>query len=577
MKPFDKVNVKTSIPKKFARFDLSCNHVTTQKFMSSRPVYYRQLVPDQSIKLNMETLCRMEAMPVPTFGKCDIISRAFFVPFRTVFPAWNDFHVQTLHSYSDGNSGFQNMVPYITQKELSKFIKLHSTQSDSSHYDFKQGQVYWLIDADFRPVYCTLVALGYNILCDDNEDVGGVRLSALNLLCYLRVMCDWYYPSQFATSQEINILQEVFKSDLYADRVGKQFTYQDLENWLPLFNVCAYDNDYFTSAWENPLAPISGTTPQQNIQDNTVPQVNAPIVQSHSSLGTPKIEVHERMQLTDHALNLLRRMTSYMRRFNLVGSRAIDRFYALFGINLAPEKLNRSVYIDSFTQNIDVFDVMSNADSGNAQLGDYAGKGFSYGRGLSIDYKTDEYGIILIINSIIPRVGYVDGYDRDIRQLNALDFFNGTYDSCGVRAIEKGELCTRDKNFQSFAFEDLVTIFGFTPQYSEYKFANDKMSGNFKLNSERASLGSASWHLMRRMNVTDFSDLVHSLNFVLGKDASQYQRIFYSTQDLDNFTLIHHFNVDSVAPMKSLYDSLDFEHEADNQSVTMDNNGPKMN
>lgn len=575
MKPFEKVNVKTAIPQKFAHFDLSCNHVTTQKFMSSRPIYYRQLVPKQSIKLNMETLCRMEALPVPTFGKCDIISRAFFVPYRVVFPAWSDFYVQTIHSFANGNSGFQSCVPYITQKELSKFIKLHSSVSDSSHYDFKSGADYWLIDADFRSVYCTLVSLGYNILCDDDDDVEGVRLSALNLLCYLRVMCDWYFPSQFATSQTINALQEVFKSDLYADRFGKNFTAQDLEYWLPLFNVCAYDNDYFTSAWENPVGPISGTTPQQSILDNSI--VDGLSVQSGSTSGTPFVINNVPGSLSDYALSILRRMTSYMRRFNLVGSRAIDRMYSLFGVNLAPEKMNRSVYIDSFTQNIDVFDVMSNADSGNAQLGDYAGKGFSYGRGLNIDYKTDEFGIILIINSIVPRVGYTDGYDRDIRQLYALDFFNGTYDSCGVRVIEKGELCTHDKDFQSFHFEDLLTAFGYTPQYSEYKFSKDRMSGNFKLFSERASLGSPSWHLNRQINVQAYSDLVHSLNFVLGKDSSQYQRIFYSTQDVDNFTLIHHFNVDSTAPMKSLYDSLDFEHEADNQSVTMDNNGPKMN
>ena len=95
----DKMKLNSAVVEK-TKLDLSSQHITTGNFMQFNVVWSKELVPTEKITINQETFARMDPLPVPTFGRANIKNRAFFVPFRTVFPAWNDFITDTKHTFN---------------------------------------------------------------------------------------------------------------------------------------------------------------------------------------------------------------------------------------------------------------------------------------------------------------------------------------------------------------------------------------------------------------------------------------------------------------------------------------------
>ena len=59
----------------------------------------------------------------------------------------------------------------------------------------------------------------------------------------------------------------------------------------------------------------------------------------------------------------------------LAGARSWDRYKAIFGFDLPSTVWNKSSYIGKFDAVVQISDIMSNADTENGVLGDYAGKG----------------------------------------------------------------------------------------------------------------------------------------------------------------------------------------------------------
>lgn len=192
--------------------------------------------------------------------------------------------------------------------------------------------------------------------------------------------------------------------------------------------------------------------------------------------------------------------------------------------------MNRSVYLGAHMQDIQIGDIMSTADSEGAQLGAYAGKGVSYGNG-HFEYDTDEYGLFIVLTSLVPAVGYFQGVDRNVRHISKLDFWTPEFDSLGSQGVSSMELYVPEH--YSAAYAGLHNhVFGYLPTYYEYKVKNDKVTGNFRLNSINGSdpltpaefNAANSWYLMRVFDNEDFdstADIVHGPSFLNGRfDAS---------------------------------------------------------
>ncbi len=611
-----------------------------------------ELVPGSKIDVNMESFARLNPLPVPTFGRAAMRNRAFFVPFRTLFRGWNDFITDSPHVASNGYSAgavgsLIANVPTVSVTAL-RDVFLQDVGADSTH-----GMIYqvtpnatnsnWDITWTANGVtkyYCysvlgrqsikLLEQLGYKLDWDSTKDV---KMSALPLLALAKIYIDWYYPQQYSNRTEYDLLLSLCNHDIAAGPVD--LTWQQVHSILSLCGWVQYDSDLFVSAWDTPNQPNAGnfssdfklvnidtigdTIVRYGSATGTAPTVNYPAGYVSNNSGaastsnmvgsadapfiTPAVYGSVNVSgtatystiptaISEYLLHSLHALTDYMKRHQLAGSRAFDRYLARFGKALPAEKMNRCLYLGAAMQDIQIGDIMSTADtvkdSEGSQLGSFAGKGISYGNG-HFECNTDEFGYFIILSTIVPATGYFQGIDPIVQRLSKLDFWTPEFDSLGVEPLKACTLFMPQipaAMYQGGSPYDQV--FGFVPRYATYKAptCSDRLTGNFRipsLNNGNFNLNSSgAWHLMREFDAWDFqqdwSNFVHSPQFISGgSDFTQYKRIFYydETDSPDNFTVIHNFEIAEYAPMKALYDTYEFEDKG--KKVTLETNGVKMN
>lgn len=579
----DKFKIRTAWEGRAHTKDLSCEHVTTSNFMRLQPVYYHHFVPKEKLSVDFRAFSRMASMPVPTFGRANLNIRAFFVPYRVVFPAWNDFITDALHHFIDVNE-IPSTVPFFTNDSLVTLyrqggiateISDASVQEDFAITSLQQSPTRWKFTAHGRHIFKVLESLGYKCCFHQGEFT---RFSALPLLAYCKVYCDWYYPSAYVGSPVYMVISKHFTDNISS----KELTTADLRQLLDFVFAVNYDSDYFVSAFDEPVGPSQIAASDFAITDpgtsTSVESHNVNEYAGNEKANTPYWDATGG-QLSQYAIESLHRLTDYMKRHQLAGARALDRYLARFGVQLSAEKLNRSIYLGSHKIPMMTGDVMSTADtmgSDGAHIGDYAGKGFLVGDDGHFEYQSDEYGMFIICASIVPEVGYYQGLDRHVLNTTRLSFFTPEFDGMGTRAISKNEA------YLSFGgsiddVRNMTEIFGYTPQYAEYKCGRDWLTGDYRILSlNQAGETAQAWHLFR--DLSSKPSPVHSESFVSGfDDRNQFNRIFNNTGDTaDHFYLHYFFGVKSTAKMLPLYDEYDFHNEKGHDKV-MDVNGVKMN
>lgn len=565
----NKFQIKTAKPASVNQFNnLSCDHITTSNFMEVQPVYYRHLTPaDETLNVNAEAYSRLQPMPIPTMGRAQQNIRAFWVPYRTLMSSWNNFITDTY----DGSPS--SKLPKLLSSELERFffseeisLSAHNNVEVDFVYNSGQQSYYRRFTPFGRKVYKILLSLGYDYTV---SDLGLIAYNALSLLAYFKVINDWYYPSQYVAESPLSsVLNRIYSGSSIS------LTSSDL---LECFKYAAavdmYNPDYFTSAFDNPEGPSVVNNSGVVFRDITSTNDN----DSTSLLlnNTPAIVAPN--QLTEYGLHTLHALSDYMKRHQLAGSRALDRYLARFGVTLSTEKLNRSTYLGVKSTPLQFSSVESTSSTDSAFLGDYAGKGQSFIQDSFSCNPQNEYGIFLIINTFVPQVGYVQGIDRHNLHLSNYDFYTPEFDSLGNQAISKLELFNSPRGGVANSADVVNQVFGFTPRYSEYKVPRDFLTGDFRIRSVGADNLQA-WHLMRLFEITDYDDLVHDLDFVSGADAMQYGRIFYENEGngSDQIHCIFRFHVQLSSHQKPLYDVFDFSNE-DGHDIILDTNGAKVN
>lgn len=617
----DKIRVKTAVDSR-QKFDLGCDHITTSNWFQFSPVFNKELVPKEKIDVKMETFTRMLPLNYPTFGRANIHNTAFFVPYRTVFPGWNDFITDSVHINSSGNgstSAIVAKVPVVENDDICTVVfdgTIFSSEVSAGSEDYtvrtaSSGGVDTVKNFKLsnlgRQAMKILQSLGYNLKPDF---VNTEEYSALPLLSVVKIYIDWYYPSAYANESIYQSLVALTKMDSSSSSVKLGVT--DIRNILSAILFVCYDSDYFTSCWDNPVTPNDNNAspisiPGQELfryrsgssttgtavagvrsygssssPGNASPYYSMSVDSSVSgSAKTPYIDATNRSAqsvinpITQYILDSLHKLTDYMKRHQLVGAKAIDRYLARFGVQLTDDKMDRSMQVGRQMVALQIGDVMSNADTSGASLGDYAGKGLAYGDG-HFDFETDEYGQFVIISSIIPAIGYYQGVDRNVKHISKLDFWTPEFDALGTQAVGADELYITT-NYSSGLSDNAQQIFGWLPRYAEYKTAKDKITGDYRYDS--MNTGEDAWYLMRTFSDSSFANvaaMVHSPSFMKATDWGQYNRIFNGgTADADPFRMIYHFEIGDYAPMKALYDNYHFEENG--KEVVEDVNGVKVN
>lgn len=648
----DKFQINTAITDN-TKLDLSHQHITTADFFQFNVSNIMELVPGSKLDFKMESFARMNPLVVPTFGRASIRHRAFFVPFRTIFRGWTDFITDAPHVASDGYSPGDTAtlisnVPRISTEDLihafldyvSPIVPGASNYADASTdggamlyqvtpnssnsnwdvtWTYNGVTYYYCYTVKGRQCLKILESLGYKL--DFVHFNKSLYVSALPLLALAKIYADWYYPQQYSSRTEYDMLLSLCNMDVAYTSLSLSAAV--VVSILQIISYVCYDSDLFVSAFDQPNSPNADNYSNFTLRNidtigsyygsNLNTLAYSGVVTNNSATPTSSSTLYEKWGnmnapfllpqqftgsgsnttsgISQYILHSLHALSDYMKRHQLSGSRAFERYLSRFGKALPVEKLNRCTYIGSHVQDIQVNDVTSTADTASSitgsQLGALAGKGGSYGSG-NFEYSTDEFGYFIVISSIVPATGYFQGIDPMVMRTHKLEFFTPEFDSLGVEPIKAANLYIPQIPGQMSTGDPYEQVFGFVPRYASYKAPTcmDRLTGNFRvpsINGGNFFNGSGAWHLMREFKSgkdfnNNYANVVHSPGFIQGgSDFSQYKRLFYenAADSPDNFTIINNFEIAEYAPMKPLYDEYEFEDKG--KKITIESNGVKLN
>lgn len=470
---------------------------------------------------------------------------------------------------------------------------ISTTQYDKVKFDFVfygggTDVFYYRFTNRGRHFYTVLCSLGYRV---DFSSANGSftetkQLSAGKLLAYLKVYLDWYHPSAYS---EDNALRMNFRGVASS---GHHITSQHLMEIAYGLDFVTYERDYFTGAWQNPSGPNISQA-YVDVVDQSISNISrseivnfSPNDSVGSSNGTPTLLGRNSdhtvspspNNLSYYMIEQLRALTNISRRAQLTGNRAVDRYLAQYGIKLDDDRVNRCYYIGGYHYDADIMDIMSTADTSQAALGDYAGKGIAYSDAhRSFHFESgQEHGFIIVVSSVVPSVGYVQGVDAENLQLTRYQFFTGDFDNLGTQAQQNQELFSdygmpspNGVIYPKIRAADGVR--GFVPRYIEEKIGRDFLTGDFNIPSRRE--GMDAFHLFRLVNNPDIPSI--NKGFLLG-EQKQYDRIFNNIDsDYDHMYVEHHVLIDATRNMKSVNEVYDFEH-SDGKEMEVDANGTQL-
>lgn len=650
-------------------FDESTKSITTSDFFKLKPIYIKEVLPGEDVNIDVTSLTRLAALQKPMYGDVKINLKGFFVPMRVVFPRWNDFisntngdnsvvtHVPTFTNKSILEMMFQSHSPefnaYVSGTSIPYIISqwvtgedLTSAATTSDHvlttkYDFylpikrtDDSDNYHTYGFAFtalgRRFYDILLGLGYNInflnFYDNNYAGKDQVYSAMPLMSYCKIYSDWFTNSQYGVT--INTMQATLNTMANENDV----TTLQLEILANLITYVTYDRDMFVSAFDEPTSPNDSKGTLDAIEFVDINDVQDDQYNFYKGFVTSELETHgegdynlfggtptavlnhvsdsdnSSQVVTQYMLDSLRKLTNYVRRNQIAGVRALDRYYARYGYQLSSEKLMRSQLLESFNMPVDIADVMSTADTvsgaNGMQLGSYAGQGIAGGDNMHIRYNSDgEFGFLIITMNIMPYVKYFEGLQPHCSHVYVSEFYQPEFDGLGADIIPQKYLFNNvilpsgltfptdvpgqsvpkvpQTDKQAISNYDPNGTYGFLPRYYDKKTNPYAIvSGDFRFESRNTGLDA--WHLLRKVN-TAFMDSTawqHSETFTNGTaDREQYDRIFQdATGYYDNFITVFNFRVKSYKPVKRMFDDwvLDENDSEHHREVSVDNGGTSI-
>lgn len=571
-KGFDMLRIK-SATKAYSKMSLPCTHLTTLEFGQVIPLWCSELVPGDKFSVDGNFFSRMAPLVKPTYGKFSFRTVAGFVPYHQI--------ADDAEAWFSGKDVWEGDVTKQRYFEVQDIVYMYgawgvsqglASSGTSTDYDFKDGSNYYKMTNLGRFYYKILTSLGYTYPQNANSSdptwiqyEGTLPLSAYPLLAFCKLFNDYMSQSQrFNSSAQTKLLKHI-KHGLsisgYTPSTGR-IDFTAIKNLLDGIRLC-YENDYFTSAWREPNAPLTSIEGIGGFDVNNVSWSN-PVdpndatnrVWSNSQDQFGQANYNStlgQVAISQRTMDFLRSFDNWVRRNNYSGSRAVQQVYSRFGIKTDDYRSNYAHIINTDIMPVQVGDVTAMASSTQETLGDYAGKGIMQGnKGFS--YDSNDYGMLFLLGyfTVSPMNAY--GFDKSVLRTHPFDYYNPEFDGLGAEPISYGETFVDPMSpTETIASKD-TDVFGFTERYNSYRFGRDKITGEFRKMLNTAD--DNTWHTGRLLSALRGAGTMVAQGVAMNTISpvdSEYNRMFSVTSgDVDHFYLTCQFDVKAMRPMMSL-------------------------
>lgn len=487
-------------------FDLSHRSVFTANFGELLPCCCIETVPsNDEIIIRPADLVR--AMPLATspFLRAKQHIDFWFVPYSAIWSRFNEFMVDR----DEPASAALNARTYLPYLSLEDFRLLINDTEVDTYFDIVGRPFAYGCDK-------LLNLLGYGIadgyVGDDNDVVPKVnlfRLCAYNYIWYKEYRQQYYdtglhlMPSSTAPAVVARLwnLDDVRCNTVDGADVMRERTLGELRAMCQLRYRC-YKKDLFTglmpSQQYGDVSVVAGSLTSNLGQptyttfvdgEEYVPVSGNALINGSAIADSDNVPLVARN--TGISVLDLRKAEAVQRwRENALraGNQVEDNFEAHYGTKPRSHMIQHPTFIGSYDAPLNIGDVVSTAQTGdgeNQALGDIAGKGLSSVNGNKITFKTNDFGVIIGMFSLLPETEYNGtGIDRMNQLLEREDFFIPEYERLGLEPVD------------AFTFyagyhgepNDRKGIVGFAPRYWGYKQKLDRCYGELQHTSFKTGM-----------------------------------------------------------------------------------------
>ncbi|QCS36474.1 major capsid protein [Capybara microvirus Cap3_SP_410] len=552
-------------------FKFDNEHLTTTDFCQiSVPFHYDMMAGDE-LRGNFSQFFRLAPLAVPTYGRCNVKSATVFVPYVSVCPEYNVFRSYIKSDYI--KPCIRNVGQWFIDVLIIRYCCVEVSSSDAYDYTlYSDSMHYFKTTKNGRCVIKLLESLGY--ACSyavhfRNQDYWKYstdkEISLLPLLAYLRSVVDFVIPPYLRSGSDVYALVCEFYRQNYStynnlyvnNSKSSNITMQDLEEWflgqenssmLPFYQalvnsqVTYYSDDQLCQLWREPQSPQNyGLDPisydamklTPSTFDNAYSDSTSQITFTEGSYGAYQdSQVHHNFQQN----LMIDKLQQFAIRTNLVGNKYVEQFFARFGVKL-PDRSQLPTLIDVSTYPLQIGDITSMSSSSMSgveqPLGSYAGKGISKGAD-KIHFEAKQDGLLLRLVWLDVRPFIPHRQEQYLDHTKPLHFYTPEFDGLQGQPYACRHLCNPTIT-SSVGISQLPwnadTVVGYQNQYDEYRYVDNKITGDFTLHSQSAN---KSWAFQRDIasNYEFTSDLPYAQSFALLRQLNgEYNYIFVTDTD----------------------------------------------
>ena len=490
--PFTKIRLKK--PKR-NKFDLSHDKKLTLKMGELIPIFCQEVLPSDTFYIDTAQVMRMAPMLAPIMHKIDVYTHFFFVPNRILWENSEKF-------FTGGEDGTANPVyPYVNLA--------HDKDYTSTNVD-----------------YLGMPSMGIGF-------TGSTRVSAMPFAGLAKIYNEYYRDQNLETELPWKLtdgdntssmaavmgkpLKRAWRHDYFTSNLP--FPQKGPDVIMPLGDEApiVYEGTDITPIIESPVQFDNGPYPMytQTVRGvntgNESPNTDLGTTNSNGVLrdlqgggGSPRLLdisnthhaktsfagiVASLKNATQGTINDLRtafRLQEWLERNARAGSRYSEFLKAHFGVTSSDARLQRPEYLGGGKSPIVISEVLQTSATAeeDTPLATMGGHGLNVGRTKGFNYYSEEHGFIIGIMSVLPRADYYQGIPRQFTKFERMEHFYPTF-------AHLGEQETKNKELYVTGTSDDEETFGYLPRYTEYRYIQNTVHGEFRKTLDF-------WHLGRK-------------------------------------------------------------------------------
>lgn len=534
---------RSVISPKRSQIDLSCEHLTTLDFFRLQPIYCQEMISGQdTFNVNIDSFVESAPFAQRVYGSCHLDLHAFFVPYSLIWEYWNDYF------YGNSQSNTQAYtIPYTTFQTFKEIMLRDDYSSDAPR---------------------VFGSLGYPAYAD-NRVSNTLTLSLLPALAYQKIWWDYYRDSR-------NIEEKDKSLYIRTDLMGNvDSSISEPLIFVPRYRT--YRKDYVSTLIQNPQlgsassARVSSSAPNLNTSGtNQYIQLDdkGNVIETIARDGVSQIS----RQVSAEVLRGTIAMQRFLERLGITGgTRPIERLLAEFGVESPRMKLNMCDFIGSKSIPINIQGMVNLGSNQHPEnqpaLGLLDDAQFAFGKRLSLadaisksqtfSYTAKEQGLFMVVASLIPDFNYYNQLAPEFfRGLNwtgndKLDFYRPDFANLGYEEVLLPEVHIPyvDLDDPYISEYDPFQVVGYRPKYESYRFAQNKVTGDFLAPFSRGSLF-FSCFTRDFHDLGDYTAIQAGLNLT---SASESDKVFFdkyfANQENDHFVCRFMINNNANRPI----------------------------